>query len=95
MATFSRVRGGPGFKRSTRGRVLPSSVVEGEVDGQRGSSATDSQARFSSGVHADGRVFSFGFGRLQPSAEWPEGVAALKPSKNGTSEFPRMPLKPF
>src|SRR5438105_15791707 len=23
-----------------------------------------------------------------------KGVAALKPSKNGTSEFPRMPLKP-
>src|SRR5215469_15884367 len=28
MATLFRLRGGSGFKRSTRGRVLPSSVVE-------------------------------------------------------------------
>jgi hypothetical protein len=60
----------------TRGRVLPSSVIEGEVDGQRVSSATDPQARFSSGVHADGNVFSFGFGH-RPAA----------PSQTGRADF--------
>jgi hypothetical protein len=51
-------------------------VIEGEVDGQRGSSTTDPQVRFSSGVHADGRVFSFGFGR-RPAA----------PSQTGQANF--------
>jgi hypothetical protein len=51
-------------------------TVRGEVDGQRVSSATDPQARFSSGVHADGHVFSFGFGR-RPAA----------PSQTGRADF--------
>ncbi len=79
-ATLFRVQKGSGCKRSARGRVLPSSVLEGEVDGQRVPSATDPQARFSSGVHADGRLFSFGFGRFQPSPPKPDRPISQHPA---------------